>query len=84
MNPDLVHSELRPHRDLGILGGVPLELHDLDLGQQLLQEVEGAVVLLGQHEALQRTWSEAERALTLLVTRYLYRVFLLLNRLLIS
>ena len=54
--PDLVHSELRPVRDLDILGGVPLELHDLHLLEQLLHEVQGAVVLLREHEALESSW----------------------------
>ena len=56
MGPDLVHRQLGPVGDLRVLGRASLVLHDLELLEQLLHEVQSTVVLPGQHEALKNSW----------------------------
>ena len=46
--PDLVHSQLGPQRDLGILWRPLGKLHDLHALEQLLDKAESAVVFAGQ------------------------------------
>ena len=71
VGPDSPDSELWPWRDPHVLRRLSLELHDLELLEELLHEAQGAVALLGQDEALKRSWSGTRRALTVFSLRYL-------------
>ena len=72
VGPDPVDGELWPVGDLEVLRGVVLVLHLLLAPEELLQEDQRAVVLLGQEEALRESGQRRGReGLTVFSTRYL-------------
>ena len=72
VRPDLINGQLGPVGDLHVLRGVVLVLHLLLAPEELLQEDQRAVILLGQEEALRKSGQRRGReGLTVFSTRYL-------------